>query len=105
MKRSELKNIVKEIVEDAYIDLSKVKVGDTKIDPETGVKSTLSAVDPETGKITWDVSYKVDPKQVYDKLDSLVNYMSAEKGDTELSKIKDILKKLKNQTSRLMKKS
>jgi hypothetical protein len=105
VKRSELKNIVREIVEDAYIDLSKVKVGDTKTDPETGVKSTLSAVNPETGKLTWDISYEVDPKQVYEKLNDLVNYMSAEKGNTELGKIKDILKKLKNQTSRLMKKS
>jgi len=105
MKRSELKNIVREIVEDAYVDLSKVKVGDTKTDPETGVTSTLSAVNPDTGKLTWDVSYEVDPKQVYDKLDQLVNYMNAAKGNTELSQIKDILKKLKNQTSRLMKKS
>ncbi len=104
MKRSELKNIVKELVEDAYIDLSKVKIGDTKIDPETGVKSILTAIDPETGKLTWNVSYEVDPKQVYEKLNDLINYMNAEKGDTELSKIKDILKKLKNQTSRLMKK-
>ena len=58
MKRSE----IRKIVEDAYVDLSKVKVGDTKTDPETGVTSTLSAVDPDTGKLTWDVSYEVDPK-------------------------------------------
>ena len=105
MKRSELKNIVREIVEDAYIDLSKLKVGDTQIDPETGVKSTLSAIDPETGKLTWDVSYEVDPKQVYEKLEDLVAYMSREKSNTELGKIKEILKTLKNKTSRLIKKS
>jgi len=105
MKRSELKNIVKEILaEDPYVDLSKVKIGDTKIDPKTGVKSTLTAIDPETGKLTWDVFYEVDPQQVYEKLSELIEYMSREKSNTELSKIKDILKKLKNQTSRLIKK-
>jgi hypothetical protein len=101
MKRSELKKIV----EDAYIDLSKVKIGDTKIDPVTGVKSVLTAIDPETGKLTWDISYEVDPQQVYEKLSELVEYMSREKSNTELGKIKEILKNLKNKTSRLVKKS
>jgi len=101
MKRSELKKIV----EDAYIDLSKLKIGDTKIDPVTGVKSVLTAIDPETGKLTWDISYEVDPQQVYEKLSELVEYMSREKSNTELGKIKEILKNLKNKTSRLVKKS
>ena len=100
MKRSELKKIV----EDAYIDLSKLKIGDTRIDPTTGVKSTLTAIDPETGKLTWDISYEVDPQQVYEKLSELVEYMSGSKLDTELGKIKEILKNLKNKTSRLIKK-
>jgi flagellar biosynthesis/type III secretory pathway chaperone len=101
MKRSELRKIV----EDAYVDLSKSKIGDTKIDPVTGVKSTLTAIDPETGKLTWDISYEVDPQQVYEKLSELVEYMSGSKIDTELGKIRDILKNLKNKTSRLVKKS
>jgi hypothetical protein len=101
MKRSELRKIV----EDAYVDLSKLKIGDTKIDPDTGIKSVLTAIDPETGKLTWDISYEVDPQQVYEKLSELVNYMSREKSDTELGKIKEILKTLKNKTSRLVKKS
>ena len=104
MKRSELKNIVKEIVEDSYVDLSKVKIGDTKIDPDTGIKSVLTAIDSETGKLTWDISYEVDPQQVYEKLSELVEYMSREKSNTELGKIKEILKNLKNKTSRLIKK-
>ena len=106
MKRSELKNIVKEILsEEPYIDLSKQKVGDVKIDPETGIKTTLSAINPETGALTWDVDYEVDPEQVYEKINDLVNYMSRVKGDNELGKIKDILKNLKNKTSRLIKQS
>ena len=106
MKRSELKNIVKEILaEEPYVDLSKVKVGDTKIDPDTGIKSVLTAINPETGALTWDIFYEVDPEQVYLKLEDLVKYMSRVKDDTELGKIKEILKNLKNKTSRLIKKS
>lgn len=101
MKRSELRKLV----EDAYIDLSKSKVGDTQLDPKMGIKSTLTAINPETGGLTWDVSYEVSPEQVYEKLEDLVNYMSRVKSDTELGKIKDILKNLKNKTSRLIKQS
>ena len=61
MKYSELKKII----ENAYVDLSKSNIGDTKIDPDTGIKSILTAVDPETGKLTWDISYEVDPEQLY----------------------------------------
>jgi flagellar biosynthesis/type III secretory pathway chaperone len=100
MKRSELRKIV----EDTYVDLSKSKIGDTKIDPVTGVKSTLTAINPETGKLTWDISYEADPEQVYEKLSELVDYMSGTKSGTELGKIKEILKTLKNKTSRLIKK-
>lgn len=106
MKRSELKNIVKEILfEEPYIDLSKQKVGDVKIDPETGIKSTLTKINPETGGLSWDISYEVDPLQVYNKIDDLLKYMSNEKGNTELNKIKDVLKQLKNKTHRLVKSS
>jgi len=103
MKRSELKNIVREIVENTYIDLSKVKTGDTKVDPEIGAKSTLSSIDPETGKLTWDIEYDVDPKFLYNKLDQLVNYLQKVPKGSELAQYKDILKNLKNKTSRLMK--
>jgi hypothetical protein len=34
MKYSELKKII----ENAYVDLSKLNIGDTKIDPDTGKK-------------------------------------------------------------------
>lgn len=98
MKRSELRKIV----EDSYIDLTKTKVGTSTVDPKTGIKSTLSAVNPETGGLTWDIDYTVDPEKVYNDLDKLVKYMDGAK-DGELEKIKLILKKLKNQAHRLIK--
>jgi len=98
MKRSELRKIV----EDSYIDLTKTKVGTSTVDPKTGIKSTLSAVNPETGGLTWDIDYTVDPEKVYNDLDKLVKYMDGAKGG-DLGKIKDILKKLKNQAHRLIK--
>ena len=98
MKRSELRKIV----EDSYVDLTKTKVGTSTVDPKTGIKSTLSAVNPETGGLTWDIDYTVDPEKVYNDLDKLVKYMDGVK-DGELEKIKLILKKLKNQAHRLIK--
>jgi hypothetical protein len=93
---------LKIVKEDSYVDLSKVNIGDTNIDPKTGIKSTLSATNPETGALTWDIDYTVDAKKVYNDLDKLVKYMDSTK-DSELEKIKDILKKLKNQAYKLIK--
>jgi len=80
------------------------ELGKTDTDPVTGVKTTLSDFNPETGKLTWDVLYDVDPKFVYSKLDELVDYMRKAEDGTELAKIRDILKGLKNKTHRLMNK-
>jgi len=103
MKRSELKNIIKEIVKEEYVDPASAEIGKTKIDPETGVKSTLKSIDPETGKFSWDVEYDIDPKFLYNKLDQLVNYLEKVPKDSELAQYRDILKNLKNKTARLMK--
>ena len=95
---------IRVIKEEPYIDVSKVPVGKVDIEPGSGAKSTLSSVDPETGKMTWDVEYKIDPKHVYEKLDDIVRYMDREslpKG-SDFDKIKDIIKKVKNQVHRLM---
>jgi len=83
-------------------DQAQAQLGKTVTDPKSGIKSTLSAVNPETGGMTWDIEYEVDPERVYNELDRLVKYMDSVK-DGELLKVKDILKKLKNQTSRLVK--
>ena len=83
-------------------DQAQAQLGKTVTDPKSGIKSTLSAVNPETGGMTWDIDYEVDPERVYNELDRLVKYMDSVK-DGELLKVKDILRKLKNQTSRLVK--
>ena len=96
MKRSELKNIVKELVE--------AEIGKPVTDPETGIKSTLKSIDPETGKLSWDVEYPVEPEFIYKKLEDLVQYMDKVEKGTELGQIRDILKNLKNKTARMAKK-
>ena len=97
MKRSELKNIIKELAEE--------EIGQSVTDPETGVKTTLTSIDPETGKHAWDVSYEVDPKFLYDKLDQLVDYLKKAPEGSELAKFSDILKNLKNRTARVINQS
>ena len=96
MKRSELKNIVKELADE---------IGKTTTNPDTGVKTTLTNIDPETGRREWDVAYEVDPKFLYDKLDQLVNYLRKAPNGSELAQFRDILKNLKNRTARVIKKS
>ena len=95
MKRSELKNIIKELAEE--------EIGQTVTDPQTGVKTTLKSINPETGRREWEVKYDVDPKFLYDKLDQLVDYLQKVPKDSELAQYRDILKNLKNKTARLMK--
>lgn len=80
------------------------EIGQTETDPETGIKTTLSSIDPETGKYGWDVDYSVDPKFIYDKLGQLVDYMDKVEAGTDLGKIKEILKNLKNKTHRMIEK-
>ena len=96
MKRSELKKIV----EDAYVDLSKVKVGD--VQKTSGVTTRVSDINPETGKLSWDVTYEVDPEQLYKKLADLSDFLKNAPKDSEMAKIGDIVKKLKNQAHRLI---
>jgi hypothetical protein len=97
MKRSELRKIV----EDAYVDLSKVKVGDVQKTP--GVTTKVSDINPETGKLTWDVKYEVDPEELYKKLSDIVDFMKTAEPGSEISKIQDVLKQLKNKAHRLIK--
>ena len=95
MKKSDLKKIVREIAED--------EIGKTKTDPETGIKSTLTKIDSETGRREWDVKYDVDPKFLYNKLDDLVKYLDKAPKDSELAQFRDILRNLKNRTARIIK--
>jgi hypothetical protein len=82
--------------------LNEREVGETEIDPETGIKTTLTNIDPETGKYSWDVKYEVDPKFLYNKLDELVIYLKKAEQGSELAKFRDILKNLKNKTARVI---
>jgi hypothetical protein len=82
--------------------LNEREVGETEIDPETGIKTTLTNIDPETGKYSWDVKYEVDPKFLYNKLDELVIYLKKAEQGSELAKFRDILKNLKNRTARVI---
>lgn len=91
MKRSELKNIVREIVED-------IEVG--KVEKQPGVTTKVSGINPETGKITWDVKYELDPEILRDELDKLVKLFPSQI-EGEMSDIKNILTKLRNKATRL----
>ena len=103
MKRSELKKIIEDAYSDLNIDMDKAlkKLGKAEIDPETGIKTTLSNINPETGKMSWDVSYNIDPSYLYTKLSDLANYMRKAPEGSEMAMIRDIIKTLKNKTSRL----
>jgi hypothetical protein len=102
MKRSELKNIVKEIVlsEEGYLDTSKIKIG-TKT-TSANATTTLTDVDPETGKLTWDVDYNVRPEELYRRLSDLVDFLKKAPADSELGKIREVVRSLKNKTHRLI---
>ena len=95
MKKSQLKNLVKEIVE--------AEIGQPEIDPKTGIKTTLTKIDPDTGRHEWDVKYDVDPKFLYNKLDDLVKYLDKAPKDSDLAQFRDILRNLKNRTARIIK--
>ena len=82
--------------------LNEREVGETEIDPETGIKTTLTNIDSETGRREWDVAYEVDPKFLYNKLDELVVYLKKAEEGSELAKFRDILKNLKNRTARVI---
>jgi len=48
----------------------------------TNITSTKTGVDPETGKISWDVSYKPDFNSIFKKLDEVIkNIKSAEEDE------------------------
>jgi hypothetical protein len=82
--------------------LNEREVGETEIDSKTGIKTTLTNIDPETDKYSWDVSYEVDPQFLYNKLNDLVIYLRKAEEGSELAKFRDILKNLKNKTARVI---
>ena len=102
MKRSELKNIVKEIIisEAGYIDTSNIKIGQKT--SSNSATTTLTDIDPETGKLTWDVDYNVRPEELYRRLSDLVDFLKKAPADSELGKMREAIRTLKNKTHRLI---
>ena len=67
-------------------------------EPET----KLVGQDPESGKITWDVSYEVKPQELYKRVDELIKFLYRAKGNPELDNIRLSLRNLRAKISRLM---
>jgi hypothetical protein len=86
--------------EEPYVDVSKTNIGKTTTD--SGITTKLTDIDPSTGKMGWDVSYDVDPKEVYEKLSDLYKFLANINPDSPLIVIRDQVKKLRNKTSRLI---
>lgn len=89
--------------EEPYVDVSKTNIGKTTTD--LGVTTKLTDIDPDTGKMGWDVSYDVDPKEVYEKLSELYKFLANVNPDSPLVLIKNEVKRLRNKTARLVNKS
>ena len=76
----------------------KFKVGDSK--SEDGVKSTITNIDSETGRISWDIDYLPNFDELFDGATDLVNtakgvYTKA-KSDNKLRLIYDEARVLRN---------
>ena len=61
--------------------LKEIKVGDTKI--EKGVKSTVTDIDPQTGAITWGVSYVPAFDSTFKEFDELKKFITKLSRDTK----------------------
>jgi hypothetical protein len=53
--------------------LKEIEIGDTKI--RKGVKSTVTDIDPETGRIEWDIVDAADFSSVYKALEKSKNFL------------------------------
>lgn len=92
--------IVKEADSTPYVDLSNTKVGEKNVGKIA--TTTLTDIDPETGRLTWDVDYNVRPEELYKRLDDLVDFLKRAPGNSELGKIRDDIRTIKNKTHRLI---
>ena len=92
--------IVKETNTTPYVDLSTAKIGQKNVG--NIATTTLTDIDPETGRLSWDVDYNVRPEELYKRLDDLVDFLKRAPGNSELGKIRDDIRTIKNKTHRLM---
>jgi hypothetical protein len=66
------------------------KVGDVKV--VDGVKSSVTAIDPQTGAITWKIDYVPAFDSTFKEFDELNKYITALSRETKDSTIDDIAK-------------
>lgn len=66
----------------------------------TGFKTKISDINPETGKVTWDIEDLDEFKELHKKLVELEEYLSDMKPDPEIEKIKVIIRSLRLKVAR-----
>ena len=87
-----------DVLELAQFSKGEYKVGDTET--ERGVKYTVSNVDPETGKISWDIDYVPAFDSVYKEFDDLRKVIAKLDQKTDDEVVDDIAAKIKSEFNR-----
>jgi len=85
----------KQLFEDA---IEELEVGDTKTDK--GVKYTVSDIDPQTGRISWDIDYVPAFDSVYKEFDDLRKVIAQLDQKTDDEVVDDIAAKIKAEFNR-----
>ena len=70
--------------------------------PEPQTK--LTGQDPETGKVSWDVTYDVTPQELHNRLDSIIKFLERAKGKPEYQDVYKALVLLRRKAFGLKKK-
>jgi hypothetical protein len=76
----------------------EVEVGDTKT--SKGVKYTVTDIDPQTGKISWDIDYVPAFDSVYKEFDDLRKVIAQLDQKTDDAVVDDIAAKIKSEFNR-----
>jgi len=76
----------------------EVEVGDTKT--SKGVKYTVTDIDPQTGKISWDIDYVPAFDSVYKEFDDLRKVIAKLDQKTDDEVVDDIAAKIKSEFNR-----
>lgn len=87
-----------DVLELAKFSKGEYKIGDTAT--EKGVKYTVSNIDPETGRISWDVDYVPAWDSVYKEFDDLRKVIAKLDQKTDDEVVDDIAAKIKAEFNR-----
>jgi len=79
-------------------DVLEIKIGDTKT--EKGVEYTVTDVDPETGRVSWDIKYVPAFDSVYKEFDDLRKVIAKLDQKTDDTVVDDIAAKIKAEFNR-----